>query len=61
MRQMGVSISVCVAKLEMAEGIDKTLLGFLTGLARRQYCGEEQFTDQFLREEVLGDMKEDGQ
>ena len=43
----------------MAE-IDKALLGFLTGLARRKYCGEEQFTDQFLREEVLGNMKEDG-
>lgn len=44
----------------MAEPVDKALLGFLTGLARRQYCGEEQFTDQILREEVLGGMTEEG-
>lgn len=45
----------------MAEPVDKALLGFLNGLARRQYCGELHFTDQFLREEVLGGMAEEGE
>ncbi|XP_003382677.1 PREDICTED: COMM domain-containing protein 1-like [Amphimedon queenslandica] len=36
--------------------IDKTLLAFLNGLSRRQYFGEDQFSDQFLREEILGNI-----
>lgn len=41
--------------------IDKTLLAFLNGLSRRQYFGEDQFSDQFLREEVLGNIAVDGE
>lgn len=40
--------------------VDKTLLAFLNGLSRRQYFGEDQFSDEFLREEVLGNIEEDG-
>jgi hypothetical protein len=40
--------------------IDKTLLAFLNGLCRRQYFGEGQFTDEFLKEEVLGELDDAG-
>ena len=40
--------------------VDKTLLAFLNGLSRRQYFGEDQFSDQFLKEEVLGNIEDDG-
>ena len=40
--------------------VDKTLLAFLNGLARRNFFGENQFTDEFLRDEVLGNINEDG-
>lgn len=44
----------------MADSVDKPLLGFLNGIARRTYFGETQFTDEFLREDVLGGMAEEG-
>lgn len=40
----------------MSGEVDKTLLAFLNGLSRRQYFGEDQFSDQFLREEILGNI-----
>lgn len=54
----------CINSIEnsMSSGdIDKTLLAFLNGLSRRQYFGEDQFSDQFLREEVLGNISVDGE
>lgn len=54
----------CINSIEnsMSSGdIDKTLLAFLNGLSRRQYFGEDQFSDQFLREEVLGNIAVDGE
>ena len=41
--------------------VDKTLLAFLNGLSRRQYFGEDQFSDQFLREEILGNIDVEGE
>ena len=43
----------------MAE-VNKQLLGFLNGLAKRQYFAESQYTDEFLRTEVLSSMDEEG-
>ncbi len=45
---------------KMSADIDKTLLAFLNGLSRRHFFNEEQFTDVFLREEVLNNMSEEG-
>ena len=48
----------------MAEGssaaVDKPLLAFLNGVSKRLYFGEVDITDQFLREEVLGGITEEG-
>lgn len=47
----------------MADGgavVDKPLLAFLNGISKRQYFGETEITDEFLREEVLGGMAEEG-
>ena len=41
-------------------GIDKSLLAFLNGLSKRIYFQETDITDEFLREEVLGGMAEEG-
>ena len=43
-----------------ASGIDKSLLAFLNGLAKRIYFDETDITDEFLREEVLGGMPAEG-
>lgn len=43
----------------MAE-VNKQLLGFLNGLAKRQYFAERQYTDEFLRTEVLSAPDEEG-
>ena len=40
--------------------VDKALLGFLNGICKRQFFGEEDITDEFLRDEVLGGMAEEG-
>lgn len=56
---MGVA---CLCSKKMASSgveIDKTLLAFLNGLSRRQYFGEDQFSDEFLREEILGNIDEE--
>lgn len=38
----------------MAEvGVDKSLLAFLNGISKRLYFGEDNITDEFLRDEVL--------
>ena len=42
-------------------GIDKPLLAFLNGISKRVYFSERDITDDFLREEVLGGMAEDGE
>ena len=47
--------------LKMAAEVDKTLLAFLNGLCRRHFFGEEQFTDDFLRQEILDNMNEEGE
>ena len=48
----------------MAEGssaaVDKPLLAFLNGISKRLYFGEVDITDQFLREDVLGGITEEG-
>ena len=40
--------------------VDKALLGFLNGICKRQFFGEEDISDEFLREDVLGGMAEEG-
>ena len=38
----------------MAEAVvEKSLLAFLNGLAKRLYFGQEDLTDDFLRSEIL--------
>ena len=44
----------------MAETIDKSLLGFLNGICKRQYFGDVDITDDFMREDVLGGMAQEG-
>ena len=34
--------------------VDKALLAFLNGLSKRLYFGQEDLTDDFFRNEVLG-------
>ncbi len=41
-------------------GVDKSLLAFLNGLAKRVYFSEADITDEFLREEVLGGIPQEG-
>ena len=47
----------------MSDGnaIDKPLLAFMNGLSKRVYFGAADITDEFLREEVLGGMSEEGE
>lgn len=48
---------------KMADGavsIDKPLLAFLNGICKRQYFGDDDITDEFLREDVLDGMAEEG-
>ena len=40
--------------------IDKCLLAFLNGLSKRLIFDETGITDEFLRNEVLGGMSEEG-
>ena len=40
--------------------IDKTLLAFLNGLSKRVYFSESDITDEFLRNEVLNGISEEG-
>ena len=40
--------------------VDKTLLAFLNGISKRQYFGEDDITDDFLREDILNGMAEEG-
>lgn len=48
-----------VAACTMAD-IDKPLLAFLNGLAKRIYFNESDITDEVLRNEVLNGMPEEG-
>ena len=34
--------------------VEKSLLAFLNGLSKKLYFGEQDITDDFLRNEVLG-------
>ena len=40
--------------------IDKSLLAFLNGLSKRLIFDEEEITDEFLKNEVLGGITEEG-
>ena len=44
---------------KMAE-VDKSLLAFMNGLSKRVIFGESGITDEFLRNEVLGGISEEG-
>ena len=51
------------AIFKMADGtvtVDKSLLAFLNGICRRQYFGDDDITDEFLRDDVLDGMAEEG-
>ena len=39
-------------------GVDKSLLGLLNGIAKREYYGEEGIGDDFLHEGLFPDMDE---
>ena len=53
--------SGCGIKMaDAASAVDKNLLAFLNGISKRQYFGEEDITDEFLREDILGGMAEEG-
>ena len=52
--------AVCCLNMSEGTGIDKPLLAFLNGISKRVYFAESDITDDFLREEVLGGMAEDG-
>ena len=57
-------MGVAYAIVKMADGaaaVDKPLLAFLNGISKRQYFGEVDITDEFLREDVLGGMGEEGE
>ncbi len=40
--------------------VDKALFAFLNGLAKRVYFKETEFSDEFLRNDVLGGINEEG-
>lgn len=42
----------------MAATVDKQLLGLLNGIAKREYYGECEISDEFLREELYDEMDE---
>ena len=42
----------------MAAVIDKSVLGLLNGLAKREYYEETDITDEFLQQELFADMDE---
>ena len=44
---------------EAVGSVNKKLLAFLNGLARRKFLGEE-ITDEMLRDQVLGGIGEEG-
>ncbi len=46
---------------EAAAAVDKTLFAFLNGLAKRLYFKELEFSDEFLRNDVLGGISEEGE
>ena len=43
-----------------ATTVDKGLFAFLNGLAKRVYFKETEFSDEFLRNDVLGGISEEG-
>ena len=48
------------AKMSEAASVDKSVLAFLNGLSKRIYFQESDITDDFLRNEVLGGVTEEG-
>lgn len=42
----------------MAASIDKTVLALLNGIAKRDYYGDSEINEEFLREELYGEMDE---
>jgi len=55
-------VRVIGSQISMSEGggIDKPLLAFLNGLSKRLYFSELDITDEFLRNEVLGGISNEG-
>ena len=45
---------------DSSAAVDRALLAFLNGICKRQFFGEEDVTDEFLRQDVLGGITEDG-
>ena len=37
----------------------RTVLGLLNGLAKREYLGQEELSDEFLKEELMADTSEE--
>ena len=45
---------------DSSAAVDRALLAFLNGICKRKFFGEEDVTDEFLRQDVLGGITEDG-
>ena len=45
---------------DSSAAVDKPLLAFLNGISKRHYFGEDDITDEFLREDILGGIAEEG-
>lgn len=46
-----------ISSVIMAASVDKKLLGLLNGIAKREYYGESEITDEFLHEELYSGME----
>lgn len=54
-----MNAKVWLCKIKMSE-VDKSLLNFLNGLVRRQYFGEDKFSNDALKEQIFSDMPGEG-
>lgn len=41
-------------------GVDKALLAFINGLSKRVYFKQDDISDEFLRDEILGGLDNEG-
>lgn len=48
-----------ISSVPMDDSVNKKLLAFLNGLARRKYFGDD-ISDELLKEQVLGGVDEEG-
>ena len=46
-----------ISSVIMAASVDKKLLGLLNGIAKREYYGESEITDDLLHEELYSGME----